>query len=194
MIEFRKVLLTALAALALGAGMLGSAYAQDGAASSARGEQPAPVARPWKSLDATQRDLLAPLQADWNTLPPRRQAHLLKRAERWGTLPADRREAIRERITRWQQMTPQEREQTRANRGKFHHMSPDQREQLHATFKHFQQLPPAQRSKLIRQWRALTPEQRLHWSVPGNGSAPGATPANPASDQPQRARPAQHLR
>ena len=191
MIEFRKLLLMALATLALGVGMIGCAYAQDGTVGSARGEQPAPSARPWNSLDATQRDLLAPLQADWNTLPPKRQAHLLRRAQRWSTLPAERRAAIRERITRWQQMTPQEREQARANRGKFRHMSPDQRKQLHATFEHFQQLPPAQRSKLIRQWRALTPEQRLHWSVPGNGPAPAATPSKPTRDQLGPAHPAQ---
>ncbi|MEO8986288.1 MAG: DUF3106 domain-containing protein, partial [Rhodanobacter sp.] len=60
-----------------------------------------------------------------------------------------------------EQMTPEERAQARGNMRKFHAMSPAQREQLHATFDRFQHLPPAQREKLMQQWHALTPEQRL---------------------------------
>jgi hypothetical protein len=71
-------------------------------------------------------------------------------------------------------------------------MSPQQRAQLHATFEHFQQLPAAQRAKLIREWRALTPEQRLRWSAPpNNGQAPGASPGQPAIDHSQPPEPLQ---
>jgi hypothetical protein len=186
MIELRQVLLTLLAAVVLGSGAVLSAHAQDTAPASAASSQSMPTAHPWSSLSAVQRDLLAPLQPTWDTFSPRRQERMLKRAERWATLPTERRAAIREHIAHWQQMTPEERARARANRNKFHDMSPQQRRQLHATFEHFQQLPPTQRAKLIRQWRALTPEQRLHWSAPpSHGQAPGASPGQPAIDHPQ---------
>jgi len=194
MIELRHVVLTMLAAAVLGSGAVLPAHAQDTAPASAASSQSMPTARPWSGLSPMQRDVFAPLQSTWDSLSPRRQGHLLQRAERWATLPAERRAAIREHIAHWQQMTPEERAQARANRRKFHAMSPQQREQLHATFEHFQQLPPAQRAKLIREWRALTPEQRLHWSAPphhgqstdGSSGQPAVDHSQPPPQQPPR--------
>ncbi len=176
MIDLRHALLTMLTATFLGSGVTLPAQAQDSPPASTASVKPTPALRPWSSLNAAQRDMLAPLQSTWDTLSPRRQAHMLKRAERWVTLTPERRAAIREHIAHWQQMTPEEREQARANMRKFRDLSAQQREQLHATFERFQQLPPAQRDKLMREWHALTPEQRLHWSMPLDaGQTPSAS-------------------
>ncbi|MEO5812611.1 MAG: DUF3106 domain-containing protein [Rhodanobacter sp.] len=185
MTKIHHLLLTTLIAAGMSSGMSLCAWAQDAAPVSSASVPAMSPARPWNSLSATQQDLLAPLQPTWDTLSPRRQGHMLKRAQHWATLPAERRAAIREHIAHWQQMTPEEREQARANRRKFRAMSPQQRQQLHATFEHFQQLPPAQRDKLLQEWRALTPEQRLHWSMPANSGQPsGASSSHAASEQP----------
>lgn len=138
------------------------------------GEMPAP--RPWSSLDPAQRDVLAPLQKTWDSMSPRKQSRMLQRAERWVTLPPERREEVRQHIARWQQMTPEERHQARENMRKFHQLPPQQREQLHATFERFQQLPPDQREKLIREWHALPPAERLHWDERhGHDRPPGGS-------------------
>lgn len=186
MTVLRQALPTLLAIIALGCGVMHPAHAQHRATpGTSSTQEAAPAARPWSSLTATQRDLLAPLQATWDTLPARRQERLLKRTERWATLPVERRAAIREHIAHWQQMTPEERQQARENRKRFHNLSPDQRQQLHATFKQFQQLPPAQRDKLLREWRTLTPAQRLRWSMPPHTTQlPAAASSPSANDHP----------
>ena len=143
------------------------------------------VQHPWNSLSPEQRNMLAPLQSTWDQMPQRRQARMLDRAKHWETLDPDQRAAIRRHIEHWQQMTPEERKNARANMRKFHQLSPAQRKQLHATFERFQQLPPAQRDKLLREWRALPPEQRLHWTMPASaGSAPKVPPRRPAGNLP----------
>jgi acyl-CoA reductase-like NAD-dependent aldehyde dehydrogenase len=130
----------------------------------------------WSSLSAAQRDVLAPLQHEWDTLPARKRAHMLHRAEHWATLPPEKRAEIRQRIARWQQMTPEQRRQARANMREFHKLPREQREQLHATFEHFQSLPPPQRERLLREWRALTPRQRLEWREPPHAGQPTTAP------------------
>jgi Protein of unknown function (DUF3106) len=122
-----------------------------------------PALRPWGSLDAGQRDILAPLQGQWDTLPPRQQQDMLDRARHWSELPPDRRQEIRERIQRWQQMTPEQREQVRQNRIKYNQLPPEQRAELHAAYMRFQQLPPQQRDNLMRRWELQAPEQRRQW-------------------------------
>lgn len=119
--------------------------------------------RPWSSLSAEQRELLAPLAADWNTLTPHKQAHMLDKSREWLALPPPEREKIRERIARWHQMTPEQRKLARENMRKFHQLPQAQRDQLHAAYQHFQQLPPAQRERLLKQWRSQTIEQRQQW-------------------------------
>ena len=134
----------------------------------------------WSSLSAAQRDVLAPLQHEWDALSPRKRAHMLHRAEHWATLPPEKRAEIRERIARWQQMTPEQRRQARANMREFHKLPREQREQLHATFEHFQSLPPPQRERLLREWRALTPKQRLEWREPTAQPLSSEQPSQPA--------------
>jgi hypothetical protein len=116
--------------------------------------------RPWQSLDADQRAVLAPMQKDWDSLPPQRQQHMLEKAARWVKLPEAQREEIRQRITRWQQMSPAEREDARRNMRKFKDLTDEQREQLHAAFDRFRQLPPDQREALIQKWQKLSPAER----------------------------------
>lgn len=145
----------------------------------------APAPRLWNSLDQAQRDVLGPLEKKWDSMPSRKQAHMLKRAEHWVTLPPEKREAIRQHIAHWQTMTPQERQQTRANKRKFHQLSPAQRQQLHATYRRFQQLPADQRERLIRQWHALPPEQRLKRSEqPGHDIPPSSSIDQPVPHLP----------
>lgn len=161
--------------LAFSVGMAGPLHAQVAAPTST----PTPASdtplasRPWHSLTPIQRELLAPLQPRWDRLSPRHQSRMLQHAERWATLPPARRAAISEHIAHWQQMTPDERAQARRNMRKYHALSPQQREQLHAAFERFQQLPPDQRKQLMHQWRALSPEQRLHWSAPAASQSTG---------------------
>ena len=170
MIRFRLPLLPMLFTALLGSALAPPVSAQE-APSSPATELPSP-ARPWSSLTPTEREMLAPLYEKWDTLAPRRQAHLIERAGHWATLPPARREEIRQRIAHWQQMTPAERRQARENMRKFRLLTPQQREQLHATFERFQKLPPAQREKLIREWRALPPAERLHWDEQRNHDRP----------------------
>jgi hypothetical protein len=153
---FLPVLLAAL----LGGVAAAPLHAQD-APSSTHGDMPSP--RAWNSLDPAQREILAPLQKEWDNMSPRKQSHMLQRAEHWVTLPPEKREEVRQHIARWQQMTPDERRQARENRRKFKQLPAQQREQLHATFERFQRLPPAQRERLIHEWHALPPAERLHW-------------------------------
>ncbi len=98
---------------------------------------------------------------------------MLERAKRWETLTPEKQAAVRKHLEHWEQMTPEEREHARDNQRKFRELSPAQRAQLHETFQRFQQLPPAERDKLLHEWRALPPKQRLRWSMPASaGSAP----------------------
>lgn len=150
-------------------------------------EEPPP--RPWRSLDATQREMLAPLQKEWDTLTSYRQTRMLERAKHWATLPPEQREEIRQRIARWQQMTPQQRQQARDNRHKYHELSPAQRKQLDATYERFQHLPPEQRDRLMREWHELPVEQRLQWRDRSsrNGPPPATPPrreSRPDADKP----------
>jgi hypothetical protein len=89
------------------------------------------------------------------------------------TLPPAKREEIRERIEHWQQMSPAERQQARENQRLFRRLPPAQREQLHAAYQRFQQLPPEQRARLMQQWHAMPPAERLQWLHHGPGYMPG---------------------
>lgn len=172
-----RPLLFLLLACLIGGAPVTPLHAQHAAPDTDQRTAPSPP-RPWATLDAAQRDVLAPLKTEWDSMSPRKQARMLHRAERWVTLPPEKREEVRQHIAHWQQMTPAERKQARANMRKFHQLPEQQREQLHDTFERFQKLPPAQREDLIRRWRALPPEQRRHWHDRPDHQRPSPT-ANP---------------
>lgn len=175
--------LALLMALLFTSGITQLLHAQQPTSTPPSDELPAP--RMWRTLNSAQREVLAPLESKWDSMAARKQAHMLKRAERWVTLPPEKREEIRQHIARWQKMTPQERARARENKRKFHQLSPAQRKQLHATFERFQRLPPDQRERLIREWHALPPAQRLNWDErPGHGEPPPMP--SPAQDEGHR--------
>jgi Spy/CpxP family protein refolding chaperone len=153
----RRPLLALILTTLFGACAMAPAFAQD--APPPRSQDSA-TSRPWRSLDADQRDVLAPLQKDWDTFSPRRQQRMLDKASRWVTLPEPRREEIRQRIDRWQKMTPAERDEARRNMQRFHDLTPEQRDELHAAFDRYRQLPADQRDALIRKWQQLSPAER----------------------------------
>lgn len=164
-----RPLVCALFVFALGSGVGALPAVAQRAPASATSAAP----HPWSTLSPAQRDLLAPMQPRWDSIPPRHQAHMLERAKRWETFGPEEQAAVRKHLEHWEQMTPDERKRVRDNQRKFRELSPAQRAQLHETFKRFQQLPPAERDKLLREWRALPPKQRLRWSMPASaGSAP----------------------
>ncbi|HJR10364.1 MAG TPA: DUF3106 domain-containing protein [Rhodanobacteraceae bacterium] len=119
----------------------------------------------WSSLSSAQQRMLAPLQGQWDQMKPGRQHHLAQNAERWATLPPEHQQQIRERLTRWAAMTPEERRQLRENARAFHDLTPEERAKVSAAFRRFQSLPPAERRALRERWRAMPPQQRMHWAV-----------------------------
>lgn len=118
----------------------------------------------WSGLSAAQQRMLEPLHKQWDQLKPARQRHLARNAERWSSLPPGHQQQIRERLTRWAGMTPQQRRQLRENMRAFHNLTPEERAKVSAAFRKFQSLPPAERRALRARWRAMPPQQRMHWA------------------------------
>lgn len=132
----------------------------------------------WSSLSSSQQRMLAPLQGQWDQMKPGRQQHLAQNAEHWTTLPPAHQQQIQRRLARWAAMTPEQRHQLRENARAFHNLTPDERAKVSAAFRKFQSLPPAERRALRARWRAMSPQQRMHWAERhGNGSIPMHPPA-----------------
>lgn len=125
----------------------------------------------WSSLSAAQQRMLAPLQGQWDQMKPGRQQHLAQNAERWAALPPEHQQQIRERLTRWAAMTPDERRQLRENARAFHDLTPEERAKVRAAFHKFQSLSPAERRALRARWRAMPPQQRMHWAARHGGES-----------------------
>lgn len=130
----------------------------------------------WSSLSPAQQRMLAPLQGQWDQMKPGRQRHLAQSADRWATLPPEHQQQIRMRLTHWAAMTPAERHQLRENARAFHDLTPQERAQVSAAFRKFQSLPPAERRALRERWRAMPPQQRMHWAEHHGG---GPIPMHP---------------
>lgn len=125
----------------------------------------------WSSLSSAQQRMLAPLQGQWDQMKPGRQQHLAQNAERWAALPPAHQQQIRERLTRWANMTPEERRQLRENARAFHDLTPEERAKVSAAFHKFQSLSPAERRALRARWRAMPPQQRMHWAEQHGGES-----------------------
>ena len=119
----------------------------------------------WSSLSPAQQRMLAPLQNQWDQLKPARQHRLAQNADHSATLPPEHQQQIRDRLTRWAAMTPEQRHQLRENARAFHNLSPEERAKVSAAFHKFQSLSPAERRALRARWRAMPPQQRMHWAA-----------------------------
>ena len=134
----------------------------------------------WSSLSPAQQHMLAPLQGQWDQMKPGRQRHLAQNAERWATLPPAHQQQIQERLARWAAMTPEQRHQLRENARAFHNLSPEERAKVNAAFHKFQSLSPAERRALRARWRAMPPQQRMHWA---EGHGDESIPMHPPASQ-----------
>lgn len=99
----------------------------------------------WDQLDAAQREVLvAPLRERWDSDPEARQKML-------------------ERADRWQQLTPEQRRHAHRGMDRWKHMNPEQRENARALYSHMRTLEPEARTELRREWKQMTPAQRVEW-------------------------------
>lgn len=130
----------------------------------------------WSAMSTQQQRMLAPLQDQWSRMHPARQHRLAERAQHWANLPPPRQQQIRERLTRWARMTPAQRRQLRENARAFHRLTPQERTRVSEAFRKFQSLPPAQRRALRERWRAMSPQQRMHWTEQRSESPPPSHP------------------
>ncbi|HEX7348897.1 MAG TPA: DUF3106 domain-containing protein [Rhodanobacteraceae bacterium] len=120
---------------------------------------------PWGSLSPTQQRMLAPVRNQWTRMPAARQQHLAARAEHWAGLPPAHQQLIQQRLTRWAAMTPAQRRELRANARAFRSLPPAERARISAAYRRFQSLPPAKRRAMRERWRALPPDERMHWAT-----------------------------
>jgi len=168
-----------LAACLLGAPCAALAQTAIPMQSAAAGNDTLRQAIAWSSLSSAQQRMLAPLQGQWDQLKPGRQQHLAQNAERWATLPPAHQQQIRERLARWAAMTPEQRRQLRENARAFHNLTPEERAKVSEAFRKFQSLSPAERRALRARWRAMPPQQRMHWAEQHGGeSIPMHPPAS----------------
>ncbi len=119
-----------------------------------------PVAIPYASLSATEREQLQPFAKDWDTLPPQRQARLRRAAARWAQMPSEQRAQMQERFQRWQALKPEERAALRERFRAFRAMPAEQQDRVRRGVERFRHLPPEERARMREEFRRMSPDER----------------------------------
>ncbi len=159
LVGYLRPTLLACAALALTAGLMAPAQAQNAAGTGAatppaavattpkvtpevKAGKPATSATPWSSLNPSQKEALAPLAASWASLTEGQQRKWIAVAQNFGKLGASERDKLHGRMADWAALSPKDRERARLNFAQAKKVEPEQRA---ATWEAYQSLSPEEK-------------------------------------------------
>jgi Protein of unknown function (DUF3106) len=152
-------LLTALAALLLGAATVFAQTPAPRAATSAKPPAATPTAGEgptWSQLTPMQQEALGPLKDEWTSLDGTRKRKWLEMSARYSSLSPEGKQRFHERMVPYARMTPEQRNVARENFKRAYTLPADQR---NSAVQHYQELPPESRQELANKAAAKKAEQ-----------------------------------